>query len=189
MDPFFLPLVLAGRLGAFCDRYPELAIEFLTSEHVGDLVSGGMDLAIRFGQPRFSTLVSRKLIEAPILTVASPRSLERYGRPAHHSDLVHHRFLQFVDPHTGRPFDWEFVRCEKSIEVQTSGPLTFADPKSMIEECIAGTGIAQLIGWGVGQRLAGGGWSTFFLTGMASAFRSSPSTRHASIRPRRSAPS
>ena len=87
MDPFFLPLVLAGRLGAFCDRYPELAIEFLTSEHVGDLVSGGMDLAIRFGQPRFSTLVSRKLIEAPILTVASPRSLERYGRPAHPSDL------------------------------------------------------------------------------------------------------
>jgi DNA-binding transcriptional LysR family regulator len=156
MDPFFLPLVLAGRLGAFCDRYPELAIEFLTSEHVGDLVSGGIDLAIRFGQPRFSTLVSRKLIEAPIRTVASPRYLERYGRPAHPSDLVHHRCLQFVDPHTGRPFDWEFVRREQSIEVPTSGPLTFADPKSMIEECIAGTGIAQLIGWGVGQWLAGG---------------------------------
>jgi hypothetical protein len=32
-------------------------------------VSDGIDPAIRFGQPRFSTLVSRKLIEAPILTV------------------------------------------------------------------------------------------------------------------------
>jgi len=156
VDPFFLPLVLAGRLGGFCDRYPELAIEFLTSEHVGDLVSGGIDLAIRFGQPRFSTLVSRKLIEAPILTVASPRYLERFGRPAHPSDLAHHRCLQFVDPHTGRPFEWEFVRGEQSIEVPTSGPLTFADPKSMIEECIAGTGIAQLIGWGLGQWLASG---------------------------------
>src|ERR1700753_4064927 len=67
IDPFFLPMVLAGRLGAFCDRYPDLSIEFVSSERIGDLVSEGIDLAIRFGQPRFSTLVSRKLIEAPIL--------------------------------------------------------------------------------------------------------------------------
>jgi DNA-binding transcriptional LysR family regulator len=40
---------------------------------VGDLVSDDIDLAIRFGQSRFSTLVSRKSIEAPILTLASPR--------------------------------------------------------------------------------------------------------------------
>src|ERR1700734_2595850 len=36
IDPFFLPLVLAGHLGVFCERYPELSIEFVTSEHVGD---------------------------------------------------------------------------------------------------------------------------------------------------------
>jgi DNA-binding transcriptional LysR family regulator len=149
IDPFFLPLVLAGRLGAFCERYPELAIEFVTSEHVGDLVSEGIDLAIRFGQPRLATLVSRKLIEAPILTLASPRYLERYGKPKHPSDLARHRCLQFLDPYTGRPFDWEFIRGEETIEVPTSGPLTFTDPKSMLEECIAGTGIAQVIGWGV----------------------------------------
>src|SRR6202789_4248015 len=52
VDPFFLPLVLAGRLGGFCERYPELSIEFISSEHVGDLVSDGVDLGIRFGQPR-----------------------------------------------------------------------------------------------------------------------------------------
>ena len=156
IDPFFLPLVLAGRLGVFCERYPELSIEFVTSEHVGDLVSEGIDLAIRFGQPRFSSLVSRKLIEAPILTVASPSYLGRYGRPLHPSDLSRHRCLQFLDPHTGRRFDWEFIRADDSIEVQTSGPLTFTDPKSMLEECVAGTGVAQVIGWGVGQLLANG---------------------------------
>src|ERR1700743_2657173 len=36
IDPFFLPLVLAGRLGTFCGRYPELSIEFVSSELVGD---------------------------------------------------------------------------------------------------------------------------------------------------------
>jgi DNA-binding transcriptional LysR family regulator len=156
IDPFFLPLVLAGRLGAFCERYPELAIEFVSSEHIGDLVSEGVDLAIRFGQPRLATLVSRKLIEAPILTVASPGYIERYGRPDHPSDLQRHLCLQFLDPYSGRPFDWEFVRDAETIEVPTSGPLTFTDPKSMLEECIAGTGIAQVIGWGVGGLLATG---------------------------------
>ena len=156
IDPFFLPLLLAGRLGDFCDRYPELSVEFISTEHLGDLVSEGIDLAIRFQQPRLSTLVARKLVEAPILTLASPRYLERYGKPERPSDLAHHRCLQFLDPYTGRPFEWEFVREGEAIEVPTSGPLTFADPKSMLEECLAGTGVAQVIGWGVKDMLASG---------------------------------
>jgi DNA-binding transcriptional LysR family regulator len=156
IDPFFLSLILAGRLSVLCERHPELKIELVTSEHVGSLVSEGIDLAIRFGQPRLSTLVSRKLIEAPILTVASPRYLKRYGKPGRPSDLARHRCLQFLDPYTGRPFDWEFIREEETIEVPTSGPLTFTDPKTMLEECIAGTGIAQVIGWGLKELLASG---------------------------------
>ena len=156
IDPFFLPLVLAGRLGAFCERYPDLSIEFVSSEHVGDLVSEGVDLAIRFGQPRHASLVARKLIEAPILTVASPGYIARHGRPDHPSDLVQHRCLQFLDPYTGRPFEWAFVDEAETIEVATRGPLTFTDPKSMLAECVAGTGIAQVIGWGVGGLLASG---------------------------------
>ncbi|RVP95005.1 LysR family transcriptional regulator [Sinorhizobium meliloti] len=156
IDPFFLPLVLAGRLGAFCERYPDLSIEFVTREHVGDLVAEGIDLAVRFGQPRFASLVAQKLIEAPILTVASPRYLERHGRPGHPSDLIGHRCLQFLDPYTGRPFEWEFIRGDETIEVSTTGTLTFTDPKAMLEECLAGTGIAQVIGWGVRQALASG---------------------------------
>lgn len=156
IDPFFLPLVLAGRLGALCDRYPELSIEFVTSEHLGDLVSKGIDLAIRFGEPRLSTLVARKLVEAPILTVASPRYLKRHGRPAKPSDLTQHRCLQFLDPYSGKPFEWEFIRGKESMGVPTSGPLTFTDPKSMLQECIAGTGVAQIIGWGVSNLLESG---------------------------------
>ncbi|WP_437363581.1 LysR family transcriptional regulator [Inquilinus limosus] len=156
IDPFFLPLVLAGQLGAFCDRYPELSVEFVSREQLDDLVSDGIDLAIRFGQPRFSTLVSRKLVEAPILTVASPKYIARHGRPEHPADLARHRCLQFLDPHSGKPFEWEFVRGDRILPVETRGPLTFTDPKAMLEECVAGTGIAQVIGWGVGPLLDSG---------------------------------
>ena len=38
----------------------------------------------------------------------------------------------------------------------TSGPLTFTDPKSMLDECLAGTGVAQIIGWSLKESLARG---------------------------------
>lgn len=156
IDPFFLPLVLAGRLGLFCDRHPDLTVEFVTRAHLGDLVADGIDLAIRFGQPRGASLISRKLVEAPILTLAAPGYIERHGKPAHPSELVRHRCLQFLDPRSGQPFDWQFIRGDEKIEVPTTGPLTFTDPKSMLEECLAGTGIAQVIGWGAAARLSSG---------------------------------
>ena len=156
IDPFFLPMVLAGRLGEFCERFPELYIEFVSSERLGDLVSEGTDLAIRFGQPRLSTLVARKLIEAPVLTVASPAYIERYGRPNHPTELEQHRCLQFIDPYSGKPYEWEFVRDTETIEVPTRGPLIFTDPKTMMDECVAGTGIGKLIGWGVKEQLETG---------------------------------
>lgn len=156
IDPFFLPMVLAGRLGEFCERFPELYIEFVSSERLGDLVSEGTDLAIRFGQPRLSTLVARKLIEAPVLTVASPAYIERYGRPNHPTELEQHRCLQFIDPYSGKPYGWEFVRDTETIEVPTKGPLIFTDPKTMMDECVAGTGIGKLIGWGVKEQLETG---------------------------------
>jgi DNA-binding transcriptional LysR family regulator len=156
IDPFFLPLVLVGRLRAFCEHYPDLKIEFVTREHLGDLVADGIDLAIRFGQPRGATLIARKLIEAPILTLASPDYLDRYGYPEHPTELTAHRCLQFLDPATGRPFEWEFIRGSERVGVPTTGPLTFTDPKSMLEECLAGTGIAQVIGWGIGDLLSRG---------------------------------
>jgi len=156
IDPFFLPMVLAGRLGEFCERFPELSIEFVSSERLGDLVSEGTDLAIRFGQPRLSTLVARKLIEAPVLTVASPLYIERYGRPNHPTELEQHRCLQFINPYSGKPYEWEFVRDTETIEVPTRGPLIFTDPKTMMDECVAGTGIGKLIGWGVKEQLEAG---------------------------------
>jgi DNA-binding transcriptional LysR family regulator len=64
--------------------------------------------------------------------------------------------LQFIDPYTGRPFDWAFIRGRETLEVATRGPLTFTDPKSMLDECQAGTGIAQIIGWSLKGPLASG---------------------------------
>jgi DNA-binding transcriptional LysR family regulator len=156
VDPFFSHLILAPRLGVFLDRYPEITLDFVTSEHIGDLVAGGFDVAIRFGEPAGSSAVARKLIDTRILTVAAPAYLERHGRPADPADLTGHDCIQYRDPLTGQLFQWEFHQAGKILPVATTGRLLLTDVGTMLRVCLAGAGIAQVMALGVRNLLESG---------------------------------
>jgi DNA-binding transcriptional LysR family regulator len=145
IDPLFSRLVLAGHLGRFLSQYPELALETITREYVGDLVADGVDVAVRFGEPRGAALVSRKLADIAVLTVASPEYLARRGRPKTPQELSKHQCIDFRDPQTGRPYDWEFHRKRKILKVAIVSRLSLSDAGTMLTECLAGTGISQVL--------------------------------------------
>lgn len=151
VDPFFSRLILGPRLGAFLDAHPEVRLDIQTRGGLGDMIAEGFDLAIRFGVPRPSTLVARKLLETRILTVASPAYLKRCGRPSSPEDLrrPEHRLIDFIDPESGRPFKWEFHRGRKRIDIATEGRLVVNDVSTMHGVCLAGYGIAQVMKLGV----------------------------------------
>jgi len=60
-------VVLAAQISKFLDRYPEVRLELIMRDHVGDLVADGFDLALRFGDPPAGSLIARKLVETRIL--------------------------------------------------------------------------------------------------------------------------
>lgn len=148
VDPFFARLMLAPRLAELSKRYPELELEFLTRDGIGDLVAEGIDLALRFGPPPGVSPVARLLLKTRILTVASPGYLKRHGTPTAPADLASHACIQFRDPLTGRPFPWEFHRKRKVIKVDVGGPFVMTDVGTMLEACVAGAGIAQVMEFG-----------------------------------------
>jgi DNA-binding transcriptional LysR family regulator len=156
IDPFFSRLVLAGNLGGFLAKYPELALEMITREQVGDLVADGVDVAVRFGEPLSASLIARKLADIQILTVASPRYLKRHGRPRVPQDLPRHSCIDFRDPQTGRAYDWEFHRNGKILPVKVASRLVLSDAGTMLTECLAGTGICQVLAIAVKDQLAKG---------------------------------
>ncbi|WP_175500385.1 LysR family transcriptional regulator [Bradyrhizobium sp. NFR13] len=156
IDPFFSRLVLAGKLGGFLAKYPELALEMITREHVGDLVADGVDVAVRFGEPISASLIARKLADIQILTVASPRYLKRHGRPQVPQDLPRHSCIDFRDPQTGRPYDWEFHRNGRILPIKVASRLMLSDAGTMLTECLAGTGICQVLAIAVKDQLAKG---------------------------------
>jgi len=143
LDPLVSRTLLAGKLGRFLARYPEVSLELITQGRIGDLVGDGIDVAVRYDEPKAMSLVARKLLETRILTFAAPRYLARHGRPNHPNDLTGHACIHFRDPQTGEPFAWEFHQGRKIITVPTTSRLIMSDAGAMIEEALAGTGIAQ----------------------------------------------
>jgi DNA-binding transcriptional LysR family regulator len=158
MDPFISQLILGPQLSQFLKQFPALKIELITRDRLGDLVAEGFDLAIRFGEPRPSALVARKLLDTRVVTVASPAYLKKAGRPIHPSELEEgrHRLIDFRDPETGRAYEWAFRQGRKEIEIASSAQLLLSDIATIHEVCVAGYGIAQLLELGIESLIESG---------------------------------
>lgn len=156
-DPYFSRLILAPELGTFLDRYPDLQLEIITRNEIGDLVADGMDVAVRFGEiPARSALISRQLFRTRVITVTAPAYLERYGRPRLPSDLADHTCIQYQDPLTGKPFEWELRRGEEVVPIATRGRILVNDAGTTLATCLAGIGIAQVFSLGMKPYLDSG---------------------------------
>ena len=151
VDPFFTRVVLAGQVAAFLDRHPNVRLELIMRDHVGDLVADGFDLALRFGEPPTGSLIARKLIETRILTVASPSYIQRHGRPKHPSEVAHLPCIDFYDAANACAFEWEFRNGAEVLPVKPSSRLMVSDVGAMLGACEAGAGIAQIMELGSKQ--------------------------------------
>jgi DNA-binding transcriptional LysR family regulator len=158
MDPFISQLILGSQLSQFLKQFPALKIELITRDRLGDLVAEGFDLAIRFGEPRPSALVARKLLDTRVVTVASPAYLKKAGRPIHPSELEEgrHRLIDFRDPETGRAYEWAFRQGRKEIEITSNAQLLLSDVATIHAVCLAGYGIAQLLELGIESLIESG---------------------------------
>jgi DNA-binding transcriptional LysR family regulator len=155
-DAFTSRLLLSPHIRRFLELYPELSLELIARDQLGDLVGEGFDIAVRFGEPPSSSLVARKLLETRIITVATPDYLDRHGRPAKPADLANHVCIQVRSPVTGQPFPWEFQRGRKLLKVPTRGRLLLTDVGTILGTCLSGVGVAQIKALGIQELLDDG---------------------------------
>src|SRR6267142_4766808 len=155
-DAFTSRLLLSPHIRRFLELYPELSLELIARDQLGDLVAEGFHIAVRFGEPPSSSLVARKLLDTRIVTVATPGYLKRHGPPAKPADLANHVCIQVRDPVTGQPFPWEFQRGRKLIKVPTSGRLLLTDVGTILGACLSGAGVAQIKALGIQKLLDDG---------------------------------
>ena len=97
---------LAPALVSFTRLHPRLRVDLRASDQVLDMVKEGIDLSIRVGWLRDSSLRATRLAEFEQLVVAAPSYLERAGPLHHPHDLAAHDWVALTLLPT--PLTWNF---------------------------------------------------------------------------------
>jgi DNA-binding transcriptional LysR family regulator len=105
VDSNFSRLLLSNRLGGFLEAHPLILLELITRDQISDLVAEGNNIAVRFGDLPFSSLIALKLLELRVMTLAAPSYLRRLGLPTWRGELVDHFCIEHREPAAGCPYE------------------------------------------------------------------------------------
>ncbi|VVE66611.1 LysR family transcriptional regulator [Pandoraea captiosa] len=139
-------------------RFPRLDLAVTLQDRAVDLVSEGVDLAVRIGAlDAFPDLVARKLGEQRLVICGAPDYLARRGEPHTREDLLTHDCL-IGWQRSGRAGWWLADAGTEGgashFEVHVRHELTDGD--TLLSACLSGCGLAQLPGWLAGDALRTG---------------------------------
>jgi len=136
--------VIVPKLAALVRRHPGIALDVSFSDRYADVVSEGLDAAIRVGHLSDSSLVARRIGEQQLVVVASPRYLRKHGDPSHPSELASHACMVFRLPTSGRPRPWQFVDGRRMIEWTPDTAVVMNDGEALTAAAVEGLGMIQL---------------------------------------------
>ena len=133
---------IAPILPQFMKQYPELKVHLQLDDRFADLVAEGIDVAIRIGSLKDSSLVATRLASIPSACCASPDYLALHGEPGKPEDLSRHNCLQYSLLSSKE--DWSFVeQNDNRRDIQISGSLSTNNGDVLKEAAIQGLGITM----------------------------------------------
>ncbi len=112
----------------------------LTDRRV-DLLSENVDLAIRAGELKDSSLIAKRVGTIYFAPFASPKYLKSKGTPVHPKELRHHSCLQFT------PFgvdEWKMTGPKGSLNVAVPGKILINDMLALKKMAMSDDGITFL---------------------------------------------
>ena len=147
--------VLAPLISEFHEAFPRIQVRLRLSDHLIDLLSESVDVAIRMANPVDSSFIVRKLADCPRVLCASPDYLARHGCPEEPSDLLNHNCLLLRFP--GSPqARWHLVGREETATLHVSGTCDADDGDVLTAWALQGVGIAMKPYWEVAEHLRSG---------------------------------
>ena len=133
---------------AFQEKFPGVEIVLLASDQVIDMIEHRIDLTIRLGSLKDSSLVARKIASGRRVTCASTEYLNKIGDLKTPDDLAKHNCLTFRSNPGSNV--WKFKDAKGiTSEVSVSGNLYANDAESLVAAAVAGHGIILVPEWPV----------------------------------------
>lgn len=135
---------VAPQMAEFCAEYPQLTVEYSTSQYAPDLLSRGVDVSLYLAETlRDSGAVARRIGTTFSILCASPQYLKANGEPQIPKDLHSHACLRLVNPSITPA--WRLTNGnDLSMELMVKGPLVASTPEMVLEATMCGAGITLL---------------------------------------------
>jgi DNA-binding transcriptional LysR family regulator len=150
----FAKYCLLPILPRFKALYPHLKFNLQVTGVMVDLVAEGVDVALRMGELKDSSLVARKLCESRRIICASPEYLAIHGEPAKPRDLLEHNCLRMSSAPAFNQWALSTTRGRKLIDV--TGDF-LADKIDMLHQhALQGGGLARLAEFTVAEDIESG---------------------------------
>ena len=159
----------------FLDLHADVTMSLNLNDRVIDLITEGLDCAVRVGALPDSSLVSVRLAENQRRCVAAPEYLRRHGTPRHPNELPRFNCLT-LSSGAAQSRGWAFRVPRNAhgqqpegvledaqaggdcdvIHLKPGGSLDCTDGEVLHDWCLAGGGIAWRSTWEVAPEIASG---------------------------------
>jgi len=145
---------LVPSLATFAKAHPHVELDLRFSDRRASIVEEGLDLAIRIGPMRDSSLKIRKLGRMPLVVCASPAYLERAGHPSDPQALTTHECI--LDGNMAEPTMWRFDIGGREETVHVNGRFRMNAPAASARLAAQGAAIARCPAYTVAEALTSG---------------------------------
>lgn len=142
-----VPIILGQEVfyefvSAFLKNYPRIQVDLFVTNLFLDLIAENIDVGIRFGELKDSSIVAQRLGKSVRYLVAAPEYLKGRALPLKPEDLKNHQCVLL----NGRnnEAEWHLVNGRKSVNLHVSGPVSSRDFEAVSAFTYKGHGIGLL---------------------------------------------
>lgn len=146
--------LLMPLIADFRHKFPEVILDIRSSEQHVNLVEEGVELALRMGELKDSTLRARPLGRYRRYAVASPNYLKNCSPPETPEELKNHLCIEYSG--FGSSSEWVFEGENGRHVVKVDSVIKLDDADTMLSAVLEGIGIAILPVWLVSSHVSAG---------------------------------
>ncbi len=142
VPPSLSDVVIIPLIEAFQALYPNAIVNCLVTDRHVNHIEDGIDISLRVGDLKDSSLVARRLLRYRSVLVASPVYLERAGAPSHPNELSLHALIAFSrwEP----VVTWTLENDGETHKVNVQPRIAINDYAGVQSAVINGLGISEI---------------------------------------------
>lgn len=153
-EPDLATALIAPLMPGFLATHPDIQVKLQFSSALEDLVEGRIDVAVRMGQLKDSSLIARKIFDSRSQLYASPGYLEAFGTPDHPEELAGHQCLSFRSE--AQKVVWRFQTLQGECAVPVAGRVQANGLAFLKSLAVSSCGIVMIPEWAAARELESG---------------------------------